>query len=77
MQKYLENFQILQEMPKGAVKTAWGVRFPGQDDMGYGSKITTDRIAGVDGKRYRVYAACFSNAASYYILKGREKWFLR
>lgn len=77
MQKYLENFEILYEMPKGAVQTVWGTRFPGQDDMGYGGKIATDRIALVDGRRYRVYCSCFSNAASYYILKGGEKWFLR
>jgi hypothetical protein len=77
MLKYLENFEILHDMPKGAILTAWGVKFPGQDDMGYGSMITTDRVAVVEGKKYRVYAACHSNCASYYIIRHGQKWFLR
>lgn len=52
---------------------------PGQSDDGYGKKITTDRcIVFSDSKRlYRVYAACFSNAASHYIVYKGQNFYLR
>ncbi len=48
---------------------------PGQAETGYGSKITTDivlKFAGENCKR-RVYATCYSNAASHWILYNGEK----
>lgn len=49
---------------------------PGQDEMGYGSKITTNRQVKVGNRWFRVYATCFSNAASHWILKAGKKLFL-
>lgn len=48
-------------------------RLPGQDKMGYGKKITTGYRVLVGGSWYRVYATCFSNAASCWITKGGKK----
>lgn len=51
---------------------------PGQSQMGYGKKISTDRMIKLPGdhRLRRVYAICYSNAASHYILKGGELYFL-
>lgn len=65
-----------QTVPRGSRLSHWqGVSYPGQDEMGYGSKITTDLMLQFsDSKRkYRVYATCFSNAASHWIMKGGER----
>jgi hypothetical protein len=49
--------------------------FPGQDELGYGSKITTDiclQFIG-EGIRRRVYCTCYSNAGSLWIVyKGKQ-----
>lgn len=48
---------------------------PGQGEDGYGGKITTDIVLRFVGQRkeHRVYATCFSNAASHWIvLDGRR-----
>jgi hypothetical protein len=52
---------------------------PGQSPDGYGKKISTDRMIQFNGdkKWYRVYAVCFSNAASHYIIRNKETLFLR
>ena len=47
----------------------------GMDAYGYGSRIATDRQLLVDGKWYRVYATCWSNAASHWIKKSGKKLF--
>ena len=51
---------------------------PGQNADGYGSKITTDlvlKFRGVDTRERRVYATCYSNAASHFITHhGRKLW---
>ena len=43
--------------------------FPGQGTDGYGSKITTDILLRFTGEKQlrRVYATCYSNAASHWI----------
>lgn len=50
---------------------------PGQGEDGYGRKIRTDlvlRFAG-ESRTYRVYATCFSNAASHWVTrKGVRLW---
>lgn len=50
---------------------------PGQDQFGYGSKITTDTMVRLDNRLYRVYATCYSNAASLWIVKDGKKLHLR
>lgn len=46
---------------------------------GYGSKIPTGYLIKLqgEGREYRVYAVCYSNAASFYIVRKREKIFIR
>ncbi len=53
-----------------------GDQRPGQNAEGYGDKITTDYMAVVKNKRYRVYAICWSNASSYYVIIENKKLFV-
>jgi hypothetical protein len=48
-------------------------------NAGYGRKLTTRYMLHVPGspRSYRVYAICFSNVASFYILRKGERLFLR
>jgi hypothetical protein len=39
-----------------------------QTATGYGSKLNTGKKALVGARAYRVYATCFSNCASLYII---------
>lgn len=49
-----------------------------QTASGYGSKLITQyKIKCADNKTRRVYAICYSNAASLYIIVKGEKQFLR
>jgi len=50
-----------------------------QTTTGYGRKLTTQYVLAVpDSPRpYRVYAICFSNCASHYILRKGKMLFLR
>jgi hypothetical protein len=50
---------------------------PGQSPSGYGRKISTDYMAEVLGRKRRVYAICFSNAASHYVLVKGEAFYIR
>ena len=45
----------------------------------YGGKLTTEYMLHVPGspRPYRVYAICYSNVASFYILRGGKMLFLR
>ena len=49
-----------------------------QTATGYGRKLTTEYMLHLpDSKQsYRVYAICFSNVASFYILRKGERLFL-
>ena len=47
----------------------------GQSVEGYGRKISTDRMVKINSRFYRVYATCFSNVASYWIMKKGQKLF--
>ena len=44
---------------------------------GYGSKLTTIYKVPYLGRLYRVYATCFSNCASHWILSKGEKLHVR
>lgn len=49
-----------------------------QTASGYGRKLTTVYILeSPDGRKRRVYAVCYSNAASFYIIVNGEPVFLR
>ena len=50
-----------------------------QTASGYGSKLATEYMLTLpDSPRpYRVYAICYSNAASFYILRQGKRLFLR
>jgi len=50
-----------------------------QTATGYGRKLLTDYMLSIPGaaRPYRVYAICFSNCASHYILRKGEMLFLR
>ena len=48
----------------------------GRDAQGYGRKIPTDYGARVNGRRYRVYAACISNVVSLYVTVQGQRLYL-
>ena len=51
----------------------WQKRGLQQTASGYGSKLTTSRKYKYNGKYYRVYACCYSNnGTAYIIVKGKE-----
>jgi hypothetical protein len=87
MVKYIDgevnvDYKIVRNsetMPKGARKSAWGIRFPGQGADGYGNKISTDLMVQFRGekRKYRVYCACFSNCGSNWIVRNGQPLFLR
>ena len=43
---------------------------------GYGSKLPTHYMVKFGKRNYRVYAICYSNAASFYILIGGQRYFM-
>lgn len=51
----------------------------GQSPTGYGSKIPTDWMLKFDGEKrsYRVYAICFSNVATPYVIRGGQQLIIR
>ena len=52
---------------------------PGQSAVGYGRKITTDLVLRFEGdtQERRVYATCYSNAASHWIVHHGTKLWLK
>ena len=47
---------------------------------GYGSKLTTEHMVKIAGRRgvwRRVYAVCYSNAASFYVLLDGKRVFVQ
>ena len=48
----------------------------GQSVTGYGAKISTNRMLRFNGctRLYRVYATCFGNCASQWVLVGGDKF---
>lgn len=50
---------------------------PGQNEEGYGDKISTDWVCKIEGcKPVRVYAVCWSNSASFYVIYDKTKCYL-
>lgn len=43
---------------------------------GYGSKIPTSKVIYCFGKRHRMYACCFSNSASCYVLIKGNRYYI-
>ena len=54
----------------------WGYRYPGQDEMGYGRKISTDYMVVIGKKEYRVYSTCFSNCESHWLTVNKQVYHL-
>jgi len=44
---------------------------------GYGNKLPTHWMVKFGKRTYRVYAICWSNVASYYILISKQAYYLR
>jgi hypothetical protein len=62
------------------IKTGPNGQRPGQDQMGYGARITSDIVLVFDRapkKKFRVYCTCWSNAASHWVMLDRRKLHLR
>jgi hypothetical protein len=77
--RYLENFIVVRnESTTVSITNGFGTRSPGQDEMGYGRKITTDMMVQMKDtkKKYRVYCTCFSNAGSLWITMKKQTWHL-
>ncbi len=63
--RYKETESVLVPMP-----LAWQLKGLQQTATGYGSKLTTIYKTAYNGRMYRVYAVCWSNASTFYILPG-------
>lgn len=70
--KYAENYTLIDK----PITTRWR---SGQSQMGYGRKISTDRMLMFDDnkRKYRVYCAIFSNSGSLYVIKNGQWLFVR
>jgi hypothetical protein len=55
----------------------WQLAGRWQTASGYGQKITTIYKVPHNGRLYRVYATCFSNCASHWIMSKGEKLHVR
>ena len=77
----MENMATYQNAPYTVtIKQLWWQRQGLQQTAtGYGAKLATEYLLTVpDAPRpYRVYAICYSNVASFYILRKGQRLFLR
>jgi len=48
----------------------------GRTASGYGRKLPTRYMLTIGKRQHRVYAVCFSNVASFYVVLGGEKRYL-
>ena len=73
--EYVKPTLYRESMPASAIHSTWGTRLPGQSQEGYGKKITTPHMVKTPGsnKWRRVYATCFSNTASHWIICNTKK----
>lgn len=53
--------------------TDWQKRGLQETATGYGSKLTTVHKISLDGKLYRVYCCCYSNAGTCYITRKGQR----
>lgn len=68
--EYLENTKLID------APLAWQVRGLQETASGYGSKLTTRYKVEHNGRRYRVYASCFGNSSSLYIVEHGKRIYL-
>ena len=77
--KALGTFRVIYK-PVPRRGPSWMPILPGQGADGYGSKITTDWVVVFNGDtrkiKHRVYATCYSNAASHWIMVEKQKYHL-
>ena len=69
--EYMENTKLI-EAPLG-----WQKRGLHETATGYGSKLTTRYNVEHNGKLYRVYASCYGNSGSLYIVTQGKRIYLR
>ncbi len=78
MIRYLEDVHPTATFEKKLVPRRGFLQLaPGQGSDGYGMKISTDYLAKVNNKTYRVYATCISNLSSCWVQVAGEQLFLR
>lgn len=77
--QYVPEGYKLYRSPVKMTGPSWNRLLPGQGQDGYGRKITTDIVCQLPGeqRQYRVYATCFSNVASHWILWKGQRLHLR
>lgn len=56
--------------------TAWQAQGIQQTATGYGNRLNSGYMIAYAGKLRRVYAVCYSNCASFYVLVKGERKFL-
>ena len=54
----------------------WHTKGLSQTSSGYGRKLVTSGMVLFNGKLRRIYATCYSNAASCWIIVNKEKVFI-
>ena len=71
--EYIDETMVdILTVPVKRTRWGWGGgMLPGQGVDGYGKKIATDRMVRYHGEtlKYRVYATCYSNCASHWIVR--------
>jgi hypothetical protein len=72
----IEYACVSQCRTKEVKRKGWLGTLPGQSEDGYGSKIVTDHQVLIDNVWYRVYATCYSNVASHWVIVRGRKLFL-
>ncbi len=79
--KATSNDFIKNPTPTHLHRNSWGgfanPKALGMDAMGYGNKIRTIYKVEHEGKLFRVFATCFSNCASHWIMTKGKKLFVR
>jgi len=73
--KYLTELGHFSFAEKNSPLVPPGCTLPGQSPEGYGAKISTNRVIRLlcEKQWRRVYATCFGNAASHWIILNGEK----
>lgn len=74
--KYLED---KYEFSVHEATLEWQKRGLSFTATGYGSKIPTRNMVFIPKKKrcYRIYATCYSNVASFWIIVDKERYFLK
>jgi hypothetical protein len=68
MVQYAENFELFIKEPIPKNRSV----------SGYGNKLPTPYVLKFSGSKrwYRIYAICYSNIGSLYVIKNKEKLFV-